>query len=157
MHALPLLLAALLLAAACYADEPAPSPPTTQQTVGLDATITIHTADNCTAQITLTNNTDKPLPIGHFDSYSVVGSDTDPPTTISESPQNAMHPMVRQLLQPGDSKTANMTLSDKPLPPGHYKFTIAYPVSVHPNPLASEFDIPSATTRPKRKKHLVLP
>ena len=147
MHAALILCIPLLLTAACYADDPAPPPPpATQQTVGLDATITIHAADTCTAQITLTNNTQKPLPIGHYDSYSLIRTDTDPPTVISESPQNAMHPMYRALIQPGDSKTANMTLSDKPLPPGHYKFTIAYPVSIHPNPLVSEFDIPAPPT-----------
>ena len=150
MQAIPFFIAALLLTAACYADEPAPPHhrPTIQQAVGLDATITIHTADNCTAQITLTNNTQKPLPIGHYDSYSLIRTDTAPPTVISESPQNAMHPMFRRLVQPGDSQSANMTLSDKPRPPRHYKFSIAYPVSIHPNPLVSEFDIPAPTKKP---------
>ncbi|MGN6371309.1 MAG: hypothetical protein ACTHN5_23895 [Phycisphaerae bacterium] len=154
MHT-PLFLAlTLLLTAAAYADEPAPppatppAPPTTQQTVGLDATITIHTADTTTASITLTNNTPKPLPFGHFDAYSFTRTDTTPPTVVAQSPPNAMHPMFRQMIPPGGSQTANMTLSDKPLPPGHYKFTIAYPVSVHPTPLVSEFDIPAPTKKP---------
>ncbi|HUO08703.1 MAG TPA: hypothetical protein VM008_10415 [Phycisphaerae bacterium] len=147
MHLPTALLLLILLALGCRAAEP--TPPTTSpasQPTGLTATITITHDYNCIAEITIANNTDHPLSLGHYDSYALIRTDTTPPATISASPANAMHPMYRLLMQPGDSRTSKMTLSDKPLPPGHYQFTLTYPKSMFPTPLQRDFDIPAPTT-----------
>lgn len=149
MHsAAPIILIALMFLAAATSCRAADTSPASQP-AGLDSTITISNDNACIAEITLSNHTDHALSIGHYLSYELLRTDVTPPAKIASSPANAMSPMFRLLMQPGDSRKSQMTLSEKSLPPGHYQFTITYPNTIFPQPLRKEFDIPlSASTQP---------
>jgi hypothetical protein len=119
-----------------------------QPAAGLTSAITISTDNGCTAEITISNPTDRALATGHYISYALVRTDTTPPTTVAASPANAMTPHFRVLMQSGESRTSKMTLSEKSLPAGHYELTITYPTSMFADPLQKEFDVSGAATTP---------